>query len=180
VFLRRLRSIKPHTRVIIVTDESTPEDVIASMREHAFGYLSKGFSLGKLEATDASGTTIGTFEALAVAEYVEIPLLARIGLVNAGPVRPALVLGPTIGFKVRERLKLTGAVNSSSASDRFASTDMGLTGGAEVRFRTGPGWSLLEARYTLGMTNVVAFLPPAPGAWEAKNRALTVMAGYAF
>lgn len=50
-FLRRLRAIKPHTRVIIVTDESTPEDVIASMREHAFGYLSKGFSVEALEET---------------------------------------------------------------------------------------------------------------------------------
>ena len=43
-FLRRLRRVKPHTRVIILTDDSTPADVIASMREHAFGYLSKNFS----------------------------------------------------------------------------------------------------------------------------------------
>lgn len=50
-FLRRIRSVKPHTRVIIVTDESTPEDVIASMREHAFGYLSKGFSAEALAET---------------------------------------------------------------------------------------------------------------------------------
>jgi anti-sigma regulatory factor (Ser/Thr protein kinase) len=50
-FLRRLRSVKPHTRVIIVTDESTPEDVIASMREHAFGFLSKGFSVEALAET---------------------------------------------------------------------------------------------------------------------------------
>src|SRR5215469_18635933 len=42
--LRRIRRMKAHTRVIILTDESTPEDVIASMREHAFGYLSKRFS----------------------------------------------------------------------------------------------------------------------------------------
>ena len=42
--LRRIRRMKAHTRVIILTDDSTPEDVIASMREHAFGYLSKRFS----------------------------------------------------------------------------------------------------------------------------------------
>ena len=42
--LRRIRRMKAHTRVIILTDESTPEDVIVSMREHAFGYLSKRFS----------------------------------------------------------------------------------------------------------------------------------------
>ena len=42
--LRRIRRVKAHTRVIILTDDSTPEDVIASMRGHAFGYLSKRFS----------------------------------------------------------------------------------------------------------------------------------------
>src|SRR5271169_4809946 len=33
--LRRIRRVKSHTKVIILTDESTPEDVISSMREHA-------------------------------------------------------------------------------------------------------------------------------------------------
>jgi len=50
-FLRRIRRVRPHTKVIILTDESTPEDVIASMREHAFGYLSKGFSEEALAET---------------------------------------------------------------------------------------------------------------------------------
>lgn len=42
--LRRLRRIRPHTRLIILAEESTPVDVIASMREHAFSYFSKSFS----------------------------------------------------------------------------------------------------------------------------------------
>jgi anti-sigma regulatory factor (Ser/Thr protein kinase)/ActR/RegA family two-component response regulator len=42
--LRRIRRIRPHTRLIILTSESTPEDVIASMREHAFSYFSSPFS----------------------------------------------------------------------------------------------------------------------------------------
>jgi DNA-binding NarL/FixJ family response regulator len=50
-FLRRIRREKPHTRIIILTDDSTPADVIASMREHAFGYLSKGFSIETLAET---------------------------------------------------------------------------------------------------------------------------------
>src|SRR5271165_617809 len=47
-FLRRIRSVRPHTRMIILADESTPADVIASMREYAFGYLSKSFSMESL------------------------------------------------------------------------------------------------------------------------------------
>jgi DNA-binding NarL/FixJ family response regulator len=42
--LRRIRRVRPHTRLIILTNESTPADVIASMREHAFSYFSKPFS----------------------------------------------------------------------------------------------------------------------------------------
>ncbi len=47
-FLRRIRGVRPHTRMIILADESTPNDVIASMREYAFGYLSKSFSMESL------------------------------------------------------------------------------------------------------------------------------------
>jgi anti-sigma regulatory factor (Ser/Thr protein kinase)/CheY-like chemotaxis protein len=46
--LRKIRSRHPHTRLIILTDESTPSDVISSMREHAFSYFSKPLSLDVL------------------------------------------------------------------------------------------------------------------------------------
>lgn len=42
--LRQIRRVRPHTRLIILASESTPEDVIASMRERAFSYFSKPFS----------------------------------------------------------------------------------------------------------------------------------------
>src|SRR5277367_2415322 len=46
--LRKLRRVRPHTRLIILTDETTPADVIASMRERAFSYFSKPFSFESL------------------------------------------------------------------------------------------------------------------------------------
>src|SRR5271170_210186 len=46
--LRRIRGVRPHTRVIILADESTPADVVASMREYAFAYLSRSFSMPAL------------------------------------------------------------------------------------------------------------------------------------
>jgi len=42
--LRKIRRIRPHTRLIILADQSTPGDVITSMREHAFSYFSKLYS----------------------------------------------------------------------------------------------------------------------------------------
>jgi anti-sigma regulatory factor (Ser/Thr protein kinase)/ActR/RegA family two-component response regulator len=42
--LRKLRRVRPHIRLIILTDEATPSDVLASMREHAFSYFSRPLS----------------------------------------------------------------------------------------------------------------------------------------
>ena len=46
--LRKIRRVRPHTRLIILTDEATPADVIASMRERAFSFFSRPFSLESL------------------------------------------------------------------------------------------------------------------------------------
>jgi anti-sigma regulatory factor (Ser/Thr protein kinase) len=46
--LRQIRRVRPHTRLIIITAESTAADVIESMRERAFSYFSKPFSMDSL------------------------------------------------------------------------------------------------------------------------------------
>jgi anti-sigma regulatory factor (Ser/Thr protein kinase)/ActR/RegA family two-component response regulator len=46
--LRQIRRVRPHTRLIILAGEGTPSDVITSMRERAFSYFSKPFSLDTL------------------------------------------------------------------------------------------------------------------------------------
>jgi len=48
--LRKIRRVRPHTRLIILTDVGTPADVIASMRERAFSYFAKPFSVHTLGA----------------------------------------------------------------------------------------------------------------------------------
>jgi DNA-binding NarL/FixJ family response regulator len=46
--LRRIRRVRPHIRLIILTDETTPAEVIASIRDRAFSYFSQPFSLESL------------------------------------------------------------------------------------------------------------------------------------
>ena len=46
--LRRLRLVRPHTRLIILTDEFTPGDVLAAIRERAFSYFSRPISPERL------------------------------------------------------------------------------------------------------------------------------------
>jgi anti-sigma regulatory factor (Ser/Thr protein kinase) len=42
--LRQMRRVRAHTRLLILTRESTPEDVIAAMREGAFTYFTAPYS----------------------------------------------------------------------------------------------------------------------------------------
>ncbi len=55
--LRRIRRVRPHVRLIILTDESTPGDVIAAMRERAFSYFSKPFSTASFAEMVRCATT---------------------------------------------------------------------------------------------------------------------------
>jgi anti-sigma regulatory factor (Ser/Thr protein kinase)/CheY-like chemotaxis protein len=41
--LRKIRTIRPHVRMIILSERTTPEDVIASLRENAFSYFRPPF-----------------------------------------------------------------------------------------------------------------------------------------
>src|SRR5215813_3783029 len=47
--LRKVRLLRPHSRLIIVTDRSTPADVIAAIRARAFSYFTRPFSTRALE-----------------------------------------------------------------------------------------------------------------------------------
>jgi len=46
--LRKIRRVRPHVRFIILTDQSTPADVVTAMREGAFSYFSKPFAAASL------------------------------------------------------------------------------------------------------------------------------------
>ena len=45
---RQMRRVRAHTRLLILTRESTPDDVIASMREGAFSYFSSPYTPASL------------------------------------------------------------------------------------------------------------------------------------
>lgn len=46
--LQRIRSFRPHTRMIILARESTTEDVILALQEHAFSYFSPPYTFDSL------------------------------------------------------------------------------------------------------------------------------------
>jgi anti-sigma regulatory factor (Ser/Thr protein kinase)/DNA-binding NarL/FixJ family response regulator len=75
--LRKIRRVRPHVRLIILTDESTPADVIASMRERAFSLFSKPFSTASLaemvrDATQGPCWDDGIEVVSATAEWISV------------------------------------------------------------------------------------------------------------
>lgn len=46
--LAKVRLLRPHTRLIILADEGTPEEALAAMRNHAFSFFSKPYSIERL------------------------------------------------------------------------------------------------------------------------------------
>ncbi|MBV8865974.1 MAG: response regulator [Acidobacteriaceae bacterium] len=51
--LRRIHEVRPGTKVLVMTAESTPATVISSLRDQAVGYVSKPFSLDAVAETIA-------------------------------------------------------------------------------------------------------------------------------
>jgi anti-sigma regulatory factor (Ser/Thr protein kinase)/ActR/RegA family two-component response regulator len=87
--LRKLRRIRPHTRLIILAEEGTPADIITSMREHAFSYFSKPISADALavmisRATEGPCWDDGIDVISATPEWIRI--LARCDLKTADRV----------------------------------------------------------------------------------------------
>ena len=84
--LRKIRSVRAHTRLIILTAESTPTLVIDSMRERAFSYFSRPFSLQALAemvhmAADGPAWDDGIEVMSATPEWIRV--LARCDLKTA-------------------------------------------------------------------------------------------------
>lgn len=108
-------------------------------------------------------------------EYVEIPVLVHVGLMQGSAFAPYLFAGPTIALEAGCSARENGVSRDCGDADVFSrnTTDFGATGGGGFAFLAGPGALLVEARYTYGFTNINAGSGP-----EAKNRATLLMAGY--
>jgi anti-sigma regulatory factor (Ser/Thr protein kinase)/ActR/RegA family two-component response regulator len=81
--LRALRRARPHTRFIILADESTPDDVLAAMRNHAFSFFSKPYSLQRLGemiqfATEAPSWDDGIELKSATPEWIQLEVRCQI------------------------------------------------------------------------------------------------------
>ena len=134
-------------------------------------YIQKGM---KGTGIGSSGGGEGTIKL----NYIEIPLLLKVDLgVPNAQVKPYLFVGPQVSFLASSTLDVTwiGHSESDEISSAVNSTDFGLTGGVGIDVSQ----FLLEARYDMGLTNVLK--DTAGGDLiSVKNSTFLIAAGYRF
>ncbi len=96
----------------------------------------------------------------AKADYVQVPLLLRIGSSSKAGASVYGLVGPSVGIYVRDE----------GFTDDLKRTDVGLVAGAGVTFSR----LLVEARYTAGLTEF------SRGTTAYKHRVWSLMAGLHF
>ena len=107
-----------------------------------------------------------------VINYIEVPVLARFGVMQWGENAVSIHGGPTFAFNAGTEEKNNGhAVARLLKLKKF---DMGIAIGGQVELKK----LIIGARYTLGLSNIFGDDPDVFGFSRMKNKALTIFAGY--
>ncbi|MDH5760439.1 MAG: PorT family protein [Gemmatimonadota bacterium] len=129
-----------------------------------------------LSFTEKGGqTTDGLGAATWYLDYVEIPILVRLGPDMPGPLGVHLLVGPTLGFESDCQVSLTGSTTAtpcSGANFDVKKADWGAAGGAGAEFSAGTMTLGLDVFYDLGLLTI-----DNSGTSDIKNRAWTVRGG---
>ena len=106
-------------------------------------------------------------------EYLEIPLLARIG-VGGDETTFSVLAGGMVGVPIRARTIFSsfGFDEDASFTDELPDVDFGVTFGARADFGRGS----VTAWYTHGLTDLTEGLSPEP----IRHRVFSVLAGWRF
>lgn len=136
-------------------------------------YSAEGAKMTVFDSTLATNVT-GTFKLA----YLRVPVLFGLNFGSAGGVRPRIYAGPAIGIKASCNLEASamGTSVSSSCTDvdlKMKGVDLGVTGGGGATIPVGRGTISVDARYTLGLTDVYDAL-------NMKNKGFSIGAGFTF
>ena len=125
------------------------------------------------EGAKYTDPTIGTLTLKSA--YLEVPILLGIDFGHGSSVTPHLFAGPAIGVNMSCDLEVTnGSITTSGACKDNGLTlktlDLGVTGGGGITMPIGRSTFLIDARYTLGLTDITS-------GSNLKNQGFSVGAG---
>ena len=118
---------------------------------------------------------IDNIEATISITYLEVPVLAKVGVAGSGDKKFSIFGGPSMAFKLSSDTSATvgGEDVDVDIDEDVEDFDFGIVGGLEYAI----GRFSIDARYTFGLSDLNA---SEGDETKAKNRVLSVMAGWKF
>jgi len=90
-----------------------------------------------------------------ISAYLEIPVMLKYTFATS-KIKPYVIAGPSIGYNLSAQIKASGGGESREDDEKkyYKSLDFSLGFGAGVNVPMGNNSIFVEARYTLGLTNI--------------------------
>lgn len=146
-------------------------------------YSQKGFKVTERETFEGS---VAELEVDYNLDYVEVPILLRVGTPLSPTLDAGLLIGPALAFKVNESFDIDATVDGVEVEleeedidldgDVFESFDLGLAVGAEI----GSGPFYVGLRYTPGLLDVNKNEEDDPSAPTIRNSVFSVTGTFKF
>lgn len=121
------------------------------------------------------------FEARFNFNYLEMPVLLKIDLYLEGAAAvPSLFFGPFFGFINQASIVMIdpNSVEKEDIKTDVEKAEYGVTFGLAICQRWGPGFLSIDARYDLGLSNILK--PGVEWMDSIKTRTLVFMIGYSY
>ena len=168
-----------------LTSSEPPDFAFGNLR-YFVGGLSLGLNLGIVSIQpEVLYTRMGARYAVGADfleyryDYIQVPLLLRINVIPAGPLRPFICGGGYGSYLIKATgvMEVEGVRDEEDMSDTFQKYDYGVVGGAGLAFHL-PGITLTaEGRYNMGLMNI---LKDPVASESVKNRSIMALVGIGF
>lgn len=115
-------------------------------------------------------------------DYIEIPLLVRLNIIPAGPVKVYVFGGPSYGFlqKAKTRITYMGTTEVEDVKSDFKSNALAAVGGLGLDIKIPLLFKVtVDARYHYGLDNILSEGSTVPTD-KARNTGFSVLLGIGF
>lgn len=141
-------------------------------------YVQKG-ATSDFTLVDENGQSLGEYPATYGIDYLEIPVLAKISL----GTNPLYVLaGASYAYKLSSKLSASDLPTADREEEweGISDSDFSLIVGLGLAVPTGLGEVLVDARYTMGLVNVLEEENEMDEPLDVKNKSVLISVGISF
>jgi hypothetical protein len=116
----------------------------------------RGYAIPNTPVYDTANNLLGTADAIAILQYLEIPFLVKLSPMVTGKYRQYFIGGGYAAFLVRSKLRLDdGLYQIDFDLNNTNDLDVGGIAGVGIDIKMGRGWFFFEARYEQGVMSVI-------------------------